>query len=104
MAINIAKTILDSYINSNDKENRFKHEIIIPEPFPEPDHDYLRDFCIGLHYSDIKSFNPITYANVFFLWEKYSCRKTQCDNLEIFLKDKFGKETNLDDEEITKKN
>lgn len=81
LAINVAKMILDSYINSGDN-SRFKHQIIVPEPFPETDHDYLRDFCIGLYYSKTKTFNPVTYANVLFLWEKYSCRKVQCDNLE----------------------
>ena len=82
LAINIVVSILDSYINSDDRpERKFKHKIIQPEPFPVDDSDYMLDICIGLHYSNIKHFDPILFANTLFLWEKYSCRKKQCDNL-----------------------
>ncbi len=81
LAVSVAVSILDGYIMSDEDEDRFKHHIVMPEPFPKPDEDYLLDVCIGLYYSGVKGFNPITYANVLFLWEKYSCRKTQCDNI-----------------------
>lgn len=81
LAISVALTILNSYINSDNRPSRFKHEMVFPTPFPDEDEDYLLDVCIALKNTRKFQLNPITYANVFFLWEKYSCRKTQCDNL-----------------------
>lgn len=101
LATNIVVSILNSYIDSDDRpERKFKHKIIQPEPFPKDDSDYMLDICIGLHYSNIKHFDPILFANTLFLWEKYSCRKKQCDNLEIAYKDLLMKETDKSDEEI----
>ena len=80
-AISVVVSILDSYINSDNRDNRFKHKIVLPEPFPKADNDYLLDVCIGMHYSKPRNCNPILFANTLFLWEKYSCRKSQCDNL-----------------------
>lgn len=82
LALGVAIAIVNSYINSDDKEGRFKHDIVMPEPFPEPDTDYLLDVCIGLHYTKKSKINTITYANVMFLWEKYSCRRERCNNLK----------------------
>ncbi len=100
LAINIAIFILESYINSDKRETRFKHEILPPNPFPEADIDYLLDVCIGLHFSNKKYLDPIVFSNVLFLWEKYSCRKKQCDNLESAYKDLLMKDTDKSDEEI----
>lgn len=80
-ALSIALSIIDSYISADD-EKKIKHKIIIPDPFSDKDPDYLLDFCIDLHYNNIKRINIVTLANIFFLWEKYSCRRTQCDNFE----------------------
>ena len=82
LSLGVAISILDSYIRTDNKPDRFVHSIVLPNPFPEPDEDYLLDVCIGLHYTQPKTINPIAYANAFFLWEKYSCRKKQCDNIE----------------------
>ena len=71
--------IINSYINSNEKN--YHHKIVVPEPFPEPDSDYILDICLGVGYSKLKYCNVVTFANVFFLWEKYSCRKSRCDSL-----------------------
>lgn len=81
LSLSIAVSVLDGYINSDNSENRFKHEIVVPDPFPKPDEDYLLDICISLSYSGVSRFNPIIFANALFLWEKYSCRKKQFDEL-----------------------
>lgn len=81
LALSVAITVLDGYIAADDTKE-LKHRIIVPEPFPEDDSDYLRDVCLDLYHTNAKRINIVTYANVFFLLEKYSCRKVQCDNLE----------------------
>ena len=81
-ALEVIVSIIDSYIASDNRENRFKHKIILPEPFPVNDSDYLMDVCIGLHYSGARKFNIVAFANTLFLWEKYSCRRMKCSNLE----------------------
>lgn len=100
LAIDVAVAVLNSYINSDDRPGRFKHSIVMPEPFPEPDTDYLRDVCIGLHYSRAKEINPVAYANSLFLWEKYSCRKAQCDNLQMSYESFLSAEAGMTHEQI----
>ncbi len=84
IALNVAVLILEGYIRS-DKNKNIKHSICIPEPFPKGQKDYFKDVCLDLYYTNPKQINTVTYANIFFLWEKYSCRKVQCNNLELEL-------------------
>lgn len=81
LSLAVASAIIDGYIYA-DQNKELKHTIIYPEPFPDEDCDYLLDICIDLHFSGTKKLNIVTFANVFFLLEKYSCRRVQCDNLE----------------------
>ncbi len=83
IALNVAVLILEGYIAS-DKNKEIKHRIYTPEPF-KGNKDYLKDVCLDLYYTKPRRINTITYANIFFLWEKYSCRKVQCNNLETLL-------------------
>lgn len=71
IALNVAILILQGYIAS-DKHKAIKHNIYFPEPFPEDPKDYIRDVCLDLYYTKPHDVNTVTYANVFFLWEKYS--------------------------------
>lgn len=102
LALGIAISILESYIESDNRPGRFKHCIVSPMPFPEPDEDYMLDVCIGLKKTKLKSIDLISYANIFFLWEKYSCRKKQCDNIErayrTILKERLDNEEEIDNE------
>ncbi len=91
-AIEVVVSILESYIASDKREDRFRHKMVLPEPFPVEDNDYLVDVCIGLHNCRSRSFNTVAFANTLFLWEKYSCRKTRCDNLEKFCEKKLIQE------------
>lgn len=93
LALSIAIHILECYIKANDKN--FHHNIVAPAPFPEPDVDYWLDVCVGLGYSNIRRCSTITYANVFFLLEKYSCRKKRCDNLSEAYKSILQKNISL---------
>lgn len=102
LAISVAVSILESYIQSDNRQGRFKHGIVLPAPFPELDEDYLLDLCIGLHYTRSRNIDTITYANVFFLWEKYSCRKVQCDNIVASYKSQL-RDNKMSEEEIEKK-
>lgn len=81
LALSVALSIIDGYIQA-DSEKDMKHGMILPDPFSDDDPDYLLDVCIDLHFSGHRKINIVTFANVFFLWEKYSCRRTQCENLE----------------------
>lgn len=83
LSISTAISILESYIFSDD-ERRFKHRIFLPLPFPEKDNEYERDLYIALYHIGGRKFEPIIFANLLFLLEKYSCRRIQCDNLEDF--------------------
>lgn len=87
LTLDVVISILESYIASDNREDRFKHKIVLPEPFPVDDTDYLVDICIGLHSCKTRHFNTVAFANTLFLWEKYSCRKTRCDNLKKYCKD-----------------
>lgn len=98
LALNIVIGVIESYINSDETVNRLKHGIEIPEPFPKPDDEYLLDFCIGLHYSKLRQINPILIANTLFLWEKYSCRKAKCNNLECFTTELLKKQGLVNDD------
>lgn len=86
LALSIATSVIEDYIKAhnthNDVSQPLNHKIEFPTPFSEADNDYLRDVCLDLYYTKPRKFNTITYANIFFLWEKYSCRKVQCMNLE----------------------
>lgn len=81
LGLSIAISILESYIEA-DEQKKLRHKITLPEPFPEHCKDYLRDVCLDLYYTNPKQISTIAYANIFFLLEKYSCRKVQCDNFE----------------------
>ena len=108
LALSVAVNIIDAYIMADDNKD-FKHSIIIPEPFPEYDTDYLLDVCIDLRTNPLRKINIVSFANVFFLLEKYSCRRIQCEILENYLigdlkKDKdevkdikFGKKSPTDE-------
>lgn len=89
LSLEVVVSILESYISSDNRKDRFKHKIVLPEPFPIDDTDYLADVCIGLHNCKARHFNTVAFANTLFLWEKYSCRKTRCDNLEKFCEEKL---------------
>lgn len=85
-ALSVAFDILNSYIEA-DPEKVLKHNVIAPSTFTSNDKlndisDYIRSTCVDLYYTKAKKFNYITYANIFFLLEKYSCRKTRYNNLE----------------------
>lgn len=101
LALGIAISVLESYIESDNRPGRFKHSIVSPMPFPEPDEDYMLDVCIGLKKTKLKNVDLISYANIFFLWEKYSCRKKQCDNITDVYK-KLLKKSGIQDEEKIK--
>lgn len=103
LALSVATSILDGYVSSDNREGRFKHETILPNPFPEDDNNYLLDVCIDLYYSGANRFNLATFANVLFLLEKYSCRKTQCDNLEIYCRKNFlGPNSDYSEDDINR--
>lgn len=85
LALSVAITILDGYIQA-DQHKILHHKIILPDPFPSEDDFYQIDVCMDMFFSGVSNFNVMTYANVFFLLEKYSCRRVQCDNLEIAYK------------------
>ena len=99
LALSVAITILDGYIQA-DSNKKLTHKIYLPEPFPNEDSDYLRDMCIDLYYTSPKNINILTYANVFFLLEKYSCRKVQSENfknkcIELLEKEKLYTEQEI---------
>lgn len=100
LALSVAITILDGYIYADDKKV-LRHTIQIPDPFPTEDDHYEIDVCMDMFFSGYRYINVKTYANVFFLLEKYSCRRVQCDNLEnayaAELKDRY---TDIDDEKL----
>ncbi len=93
-SLEVAYKILDSYIRTNSKQKGlFYHPVEKPEPFYKKDSmgnfssngnsdKYLKNYAAELHFSTNSKVNLLTHANVFFLLEKYSCRKAQCDNLE----------------------
>lgn len=81
LALSVVITILDSYI-LYDENKKNKHIILLPDPYPEKDDDYIKDVCLDLHFTNSKKINIVTLANVFFLLEKYSCRRAQCRNLK----------------------
>ena len=85
IAINVAVLILEGYIRSDDTK-KIKHKIRFPDPFPKGDNDYVKDVCLDLYYMNPKKFNTISYADIFFLWEKYSCRRAHCNNLIRYIK------------------
>lgn len=81
LALSVSITILDNYIEADEKKTN-KHIILLPDPYPEKDNDYIKDVCLDLHFTAPNKINIVTLANVFFLWEKYSCRRAQCRNLK----------------------
>ena len=81
LALSVAINIIDAYIMADD-DKEFKHHIIVPDPFPDQDNDYLLDVCIDLNAHSLRAINIVTFANIYFLLEKYSCRRTQCANLQ----------------------
>lgn len=101
LALSVTITILDNYIEADNKKKN-KHIILLPDPYPEKDNDYIKDVCLDLHFTSPNKINIVTLANVFFLWEKYSCRRAQCRNLkeayrEILLDTKICTLENVDD-------
>lgn len=102
LAVSVALSILNSYIESDERHGRFRHKMVFPKPFPDEDEDYLLDVCIALSNTRNRHLNPVTYANVFFLWEKYSCRKKQCDNVSEAYK-KVVSEKGLSPDEVNSK-
>lgn len=103
LSLSVATTIIQSYIKADKSESKkFKHPIIFPEPFPKHDDNYILDICLDLYYNNPSRFNTIAYANIFFLLEKYSCRKFQCDNLESEYKSLIIQSQNCSDEEAQK--
>lgn len=83
LALSVAITIIDGYINS-DKNKKLKHKVYFPETFYDNKDKYVyeQDVCLDLYYTKPSSINTISYANIFFLLEKYSCRKIQSQRLE----------------------
>ncbi len=82
LAWSVAASIIDGFIKISENDKRLKHDILLPDPFPEDDDDYLLDLCICLHYTKSRYISTIMLSNTFFLLEKYSCRKIQCENIE----------------------
>ncbi len=102
LSMNVAILILEGYIRS-DVKKEIKHKIFIPEPFPEGQKNYMKDVCLDLYYTKPKKINTITYANIFFLWEKYSCRRVQCSNLENECKKLMRQSGNFSEEDLQSK-
>lgn len=96
IALSIAMSIINSYIEK-DSGKPLKHTLIVPDPFPKNTPDYILDICINLHFCKKKSFDLATLSNLFFLWEKYSCRRVQCENLEKELKSLYIYNKSFDD-------
>lgn len=97
LSLTIAINIIESYIDAIAKEyeelKRIKPEIknyihllkspiYFPVPFRDYYEDYIEDVCLDLYYTGARKFNIITYANIFFLLEKYTCRRVQSENFE----------------------
>lgn len=100
LALSVAITILDGYIAADDKKV-LRHIIQIPDPFPTEDNHYEIDVCMDMFFSGYRRINVKTYANVFFLLEKYSCRRVQCSNLENAYEAEIReKYTYVDDEKL----
>lgn len=94
LALSTAFSIMNSCIQAK----KFSHELVFPIPFiiaedskfneateeekKEYQKRYIYDICVDLRSTGGFHFNFVTYANVFFLLEKYSCRYKQCENLE----------------------
>ncbi len=81
LALSVAMSLINGYINA-DPTKTMKHKIVIPEPFENNTPDYILDVCINLHFCGKRKMDVATLSNIFFLWEKYSCRRMQCENLE----------------------
>lgn len=85
LALSIATSIVESYIaahyKNGDESQPLLHSIHFPEPFPDGDDNYFRDVCVDLYYTRSRQISILTYSDIFFLWEKYSCRYDQCENL-----------------------
>ena len=96
VAWSVATSIVDGFILIEDGKERLRHALLLPNPFPESDDDYLLDLCICLHYTKSRQLSTIMLSNTFFLLEKYSCRKIQCDNLEKAYIDKLLNDPNND--------
>ena len=88
LSLTVAINIMEGYIH-DDREKLLKHKIVSPAPFIHINDDYFDYVCLDLHYTGARKFNIITFANVFFLLEKYSCRRVQCENLIIAYKQLF---------------
>lgn len=102
LAISVATSVIDGFIAISDNNKRLKHKICLPNPFPEEDDDYLLDLCACLYYTKPKRINTITLSNIFFLLEKYSCRKIQCENLDKVLSKELSKKLVIEEFEINK--
>lgn len=102
IAINVAVIILEGYIRSDDKKI-IKHRIYFPEPFPDGEKDYIKDVCLDLYYTKAKKINTVAYSNILFLWEKYSCRRVQCRNLESMCRKFLIKDCGTNNEYLDKR-
>lgn len=103
LALSVAITIMDGYINS-DKNKKLKHKVFFPETFYDNSEKYVyeQDVCLDLYYTKPSSINTISYANIFFLLEKYSCRKIQSKRLEDECKKLIKKYTKFNSHEVDK--
>lgn len=105
LSLSVAVSVLQGYIKAHngksDAAQPINHKIYFPTPFPVTDKSYLKDVCLDLYYINPHKFNTVTYANILFLLEKYSCRKVQCENL-IEKCTQLLKDTGMSPEEVTK--
>ncbi len=93
LALSTVFSIMDSCLESEDNtvnnleidekhRKKLRHRIELPVPFDADDQkEYLYNICLDLSNTKGRRFNLVSYSNIFFLLEKYSCRKAQCDNL-----------------------
>ena len=107
LSLSVATSILNGYIQTlgdddSHTDQPLTHRIYFPKPFRNGNEEYLRDVCLDLYYTRPGNINTVTYANVFFLLEKYSCRKVQCENLLDFSADML-REEGLDPTQIEEK-
>lgn len=96
LALSVAVTLINGYINA-DTTKLIKHKIITPDPFENNSPDYILDVCINLHFCGKRKMDVATLSNIFFLWEKYSCRRVQCENLEGELLSMYAFKKSLSD-------
>ncbi len=61
---------------------KIKSPLLFPVPFRNEYEEYIDDVCLDLYYTGARKFNIITYANILFLLEKYTCHRVQSENFE----------------------